>query len=38
MEIRDAAKNEAYWGERTYLEVTPPEKSVFTLAGISHNR
>lgn len=28
MDIRDAAKNEAYWGEGTYLEVTPPEKSV----------
>lgn len=30
MEIRDAAKNEVYWGEGTYLEVKPPEKIVFT--------
>jgi uncharacterized protein YndB with AHSA1/START domain len=30
MEIRDAAKKEVYWGQGTYLEVTPPEKIVFT--------
>jgi uncharacterized protein YndB with AHSA1/START domain len=30
MEIRDSAKNEVYWGQGTYLEVTPPERIVFT--------
>jgi uncharacterized protein YndB with AHSA1/START domain len=30
MEIHDPAKNEVYWGQGTYREVTPPEKIVFT--------
>ena len=30
MEIRDAAKKEAYWGRGNYLEVKSPEKIVFT--------
>lgn len=30
MEIRDPAKNEVYWGQGQYLEITPPEKIVFT--------
>jgi uncharacterized protein YndB with AHSA1/START domain len=30
MEVRDASKNEAYWGQGIYLEVKPPEKIVFT--------
>jgi uncharacterized protein YndB with AHSA1/START domain len=38
MEIRDAAKNEIYWGEGTYLEVKPPEKIVFTWAWSKETR
>ena len=30
VEIRDAKKNETYWGQGIYREVTPPEKIVFT--------
>ena len=30
MEIHDPAKNEVYWGQGTYREVTPVEKIVFT--------
>jgi uncharacterized protein YndB with AHSA1/START domain len=30
MEVRDAAKNEIYWGQGVYREVKPPEKLVFT--------
>ena len=30
MEIHDPAKNEAYWGQGVYREVTPPERIVFT--------
>jgi uncharacterized protein YndB with AHSA1/START domain len=30
MEIHDPAKNEVYWGQGTYREVTPPEKIAFT--------
>jgi uncharacterized protein YndB with AHSA1/START domain len=32
MEIRDSAKKEVYWGTGEYLEVTPPERIVFTWA------
>jgi uncharacterized protein YndB with AHSA1/START domain len=30
VEIRDAKKNETYWGHGVYREVTPPEKIVFS--------
>jgi uncharacterized protein YndB with AHSA1/START domain len=30
MEIRDSLKNEVYWGQGVYLEVSPPEKLRFT--------
>ena len=30
MEVRDSAKNEVYWGQGVYLELTPPEKLRFT--------
>jgi len=30
MEIRDPGKNQTYWGQGVYKEVTPPEKIVFT--------
>jgi len=30
MEIRDPAKNEVYWGQGSYREVTPHDKIVFT--------
>jgi uncharacterized protein YndB with AHSA1/START domain len=30
MEICDPGKNETYWGQGVYEEVTPPEKIVFT--------
>jgi len=30
MEIQDPAKNEVYWGQGIYREVTPHEKIVFT--------
>jgi uncharacterized protein YndB with AHSA1/START domain len=30
IEIRDSAKNEVYWGQGEYREVTPVERLVFT--------
>jgi uncharacterized protein YndB with AHSA1/START domain len=30
MEVHDPAKNEVYWGQGIYREVTAPEKIVFT--------
>jgi len=30
LEVRDREKNEIYWGQGTYREVTPPERIVFT--------
>src|SRR5215510_6520302 len=30
LEVQDREKNEIYWGQGTYREVTPPEKIVFT--------
>jgi uncharacterized protein YndB with AHSA1/START domain len=30
IEVRDPAKNETYWGQGQYLEVTPPERIRFT--------
>ncbi|HMC63187.1 MAG TPA: SRPBCC domain-containing protein [Candidatus Solibacter sp.] len=37
MEIRDAVKNETYWGQGVYLEVTPPEKLRFTWCWTKNN-
>jgi uncharacterized protein YndB with AHSA1/START domain len=30
LEVRDREKNETYWGQGMYREVTPPERIVFT--------
>lgn len=30
LEVRDREKNEVYWGQGTYSEVTPSERIVFT--------
>jgi len=30
IEVRDPGKNQSYWGQGVYQEVTPPERIVFT--------
>jgi uncharacterized protein YndB with AHSA1/START domain len=38
LEVHDREKNEIYWGQGTYREVTPPEKIVFTWHWTKKNQ